>query len=147
MDYLKLLEHSYEETRHSHDETMGRLEYIGDHIFDFTTYDSEKSAVFAKKALEVCAAISNNKTFEYQKSEEGYLWYLLMINMPFFQGKLEWGTSIRGAWWDLYGKEEFELYSCGLFEDGKQIQEPLKFNEEQWMLFIFALSIFAEGEM
>ena len=145
MDYLKLLEHSYEETRDFLDKSMGRLEYIGNHIFDFTTYDGSMDSLFAQKAIEVCEAISNKETFEYQKTEDGYLWYLIMVNMPFFQGKLEWGTSIRGAWWDLHGKNEFELSSCGLFENGEQIQEPIKFNEEQWNQFITALSAFAEA--
>ena len=30
-----------------------------------------------------------------------------MINMPFLANKLEWGTSIRGAWFDDW--EEYEI--------------------------------------
>ena len=74
MDYLKLLEHSYEVTRNFLDETMGRLEYIGGHIFDFTTYDGSMDALFARKAIDVCKAISEKETFEYQEIEDGYLW-------------------------------------------------------------------------
>ena len=38
--------------------------------------------------------------FEYIEKEEQYTNYLIMINMPFLQDKLEWGSSVRGAWFD-----------------------------------------------
>lgn len=141
MDYLKLLEHSFEMDR-ERDTSMGRLEYLSINIFDFTTYDSAMDELFARKALEVCIAITDKQTFEYQNDEEGYKWYLIMANMPFFVGKLEWGTSIRGAWWALYGEKVFEVSSCGLYENGEQILEPLKFNKIQWDNFIKAVAAF-----
>jgi len=63
--YKQMLEHSYRIIP----EMMGcppesRLEYLGDYIFDFTTYDGEMSALFARKAVEVCAAINDRKTFD-----------------------------------------------------------------------------------
>lgn len=83
------------------DGELGRSEYLGDYIFDFTTYDGAMSDLFAKKAIEVCKAITDRTTFEYIKRIKDYQWYLTMVNMPFFQGKLNWGGSIRGAWWDF----------------------------------------------
>ena len=139
MDYLNLLEHSYKEikaTRGGHE--LERLEFLADDIFDFTTYESTISSMMAKKAIEVCKAISDKKTFDYIDSEEGNLWYLIMINMPFFKNKLEWGTSIRGAWWDLYSDKNFIIESCGLFENDEQLLE-LKLNEKQWGEFIEAM--------
>ena len=141
MDYLKLLEHSFKMDQ-ERDSSMSRLEYLSINIFDFTTYDSAMDELFAKKALEVCVAITYKQTFEYQKDEEGYKWYLIMVNMPFFAGKLEWGTSIRGAWWDSYRKEKFEFSSCGLYENDEQILEPLKFDEGQWDAFVKAMAAF-----
>lgn len=148
MDYLKLLEHSFQCLRKCDNEAMNisRLEYLSEHIFDFTTYDGAMDELFARKALDVCVAINDRNTFEYLESSEGYQWYLIMCNMPFFASKLEWGTSIRGAWWGMYGSQTFELSSCGLWEDGKPLAAPLKFNREQWEAFIAAMLEFVAGE-
>ena len=43
--------------------------------------------------------ISNKESFTFFEREEQYMWFIIMCNMPFFSGKIEWGTSIRGAWW------------------------------------------------
>ena len=53
--------------------------------------------------LEVIDVIINQTQFEYIKDEAKYLNYLTMVNMPFLSNKIEWGTSIRGAWFDEYG--------------------------------------------
>lgn len=55
------------------------------------------SVLFARKAVEVCAAINDRQTFDYINDPNDYLWYLLMCNMPFFAERLECGISIRGA--------------------------------------------------
>lgn len=149
---LKLLEHSFKMDQKRDNSrfrkiTMSRLEYLSINIFNFTTYDGAMDELFAKKALDVCVAITDKQTFEYQKDEENYKWYLIMVNMPFFVGKIEWGTSICGAWWKCYGNKLFELSSYGLYENDEQILEPLKFNEDQWTDFVKAMSTFvAAGE-
>ena len=139
MDYLNLLEHSYKETKiNTEAESIERLEFLADYIFDFTTYENVISSMMAEKAIEVCKAISHRQTFDYIATEDGNLWYLIMVNMPFFQDKLEWGTSIRGAWWDLHGDATFTIESCGLLEGDEQLLE-LKLNETQWNEFIQAM--------
>lgn len=130
---LALLEHSYTVTC-AHDETT-RLYYLADYIFDFTTYDSEMGELFASKALEVCAAITERKTFDYIKDREQYIWYLTMVNMPFFANRIEWGTSIRGAWWD----HSITFDSCGIWVGQEQCAEPVTFTQEQWGEFARAL--------
>jgi hypothetical protein len=139
MNYLELLNHSYnmEGSR-----KVSRLDYLSENIFNFTTYDSDIGSLFAKKAIEVCNAINNQQTFEYQKDPENYKWYILMVNMPFFTDKLEWASSIRGAWWNLRGNSAFKISSCGLWEQEDQLLE-LTLNAEQWDLFIKAVSDFA----
>ncbi len=107
------------------------------------TYDADASELFARKAVEVCEALSLKKTFAYIEKQEGCIWYLLMCNMPFFEHRLEWGTSIRGAWWG----EPVSLCSCGLWTDGgEQIQE-LKFSPPEWGEFISAVVAFAAPEI
>lgn len=81
-----------------------KLQYLGQYIFDFTTYDSEMDEYFAKKMIEVLKAIEERTTFEYIKKD--YINYLTMANMPFLYDNLDWGGSIRGAWFD-YAKPDF----------------------------------------
>jgi len=140
MNYLEMLEHSF-----LMDQNTERADFISESIFEITTYDSSVGELFGSKAVEVCKAINDKTTFEYIKNENDYKWYLLMVNMPFFQGKLEWGTSIRGAWWDLHCNKEFTINSCGLYENGRQILE-IKFNAEQWGRFVQALSDFLDAQ-
>lgn len=140
--YLGLLEHSFDVGK-ACGEFNNKLEFLSEHIFDFTTYDSEMASLLGGKALEVCTVINDKKTFDYIKDKDNYRWYLLMCNMPFFEGKLEWGTSIRGAWWSLYGDNVFELSSCGLYVEGEQLLD-LKLNEKQWDSFVKAMKGFIE---
>ncbi len=145
-DYRRMLDEGHAETNSFSGCQATRLEYLGDHIFNFTTYESEYSELFAKKALEVCAAISDSKTFEYIKEPEGRLWYLLMVNMSFFADKLEWGGSIRGAWWSEPPHKKIEFSSCGLFLDGVQLHETMEFTRDQWREFIAAVVAFSVEE-
>lgn len=140
-DYLKLLEHSYAMAVELDEcPPSSRLEYLGEQIFDFTTYDGEMSALFAGKAIEVCDAINNRATFDYTQDPDNYRWFLLMCNMPFFAGRLSWGTSIRGAWW-----ESDMLESCGLYGGDEQLL-LLNFTREEWGEFAAALVVFARSD-
>jgi hypothetical protein len=140
-DYLALLESSYEVSLADECPPLNHLEYLSDHIFDFTTYDGGIAALFASKAVEVCKALSDGATFDYINDAENYRWYLLMVNMPFFAGRLNWGGSIRGAWWDF---EQATFQSCGLYDDaGNQLAEPMEFTRDEWVRFIAAVIEFA----
>jgi hypothetical protein len=143
MNYLELLERSYQYEKAEGASTPdSRLEYLGDLIFEFTTYDSSMSRLFATKALEVCRAITEQTTFEYIANEEQYRWYLLMCNMPFFVPILEWGSSVRGAWW----VPTIILDSCGLYnEKGDQIR-TLTFSRVDWECFVRCMLLFAVPE-
>lgn len=142
MDYLKLFEDGYAETRKNLGHIIeNRLEYLGEIFFNFTTYDGDMAALFATKALEVCRAITYGRTYEYiRESEENHKWFLIMCNMPFFQGKLSWGGSIRGAWW------EYEItFGClGLWDGDEQISQDLFFKKPDWERFMTALFQFAD---
>lgn len=144
MDFLKLLEHSYKmQCRY---EDLGRYEYLSEHIFDFTTYDSDMSELFGKKALEMCLSINNKTTYDYIENEENHKWYLLMVNMPFFDKKLEWGTSIRGAWWTPSNSKLYNIYSCGLYKGQVQILEFV-LTMDQWCEFVKAMVEFTKLEI
>ncbi len=148
MDYLELLEHSYEVERTDGEcPPESRLEYLGEQIFDITTYDSEMSALFARKAVEVCFAINNRLTFDFIKEPNNYRWFLLMCNIPFFADRLGWGTSIRGAWWSAGPGNQIEFQSCGLWIGNNQCADGMKFSAEEWGKFISAVVEFASDEM
>ena len=140
-DYLRMFEDGHKETDSFNGEgRTSKLDYLANHIFDFTTYESEMSELFAIKAIEVCGAISDRKTFEYiDSNNDNRIWYLLMCNMPFFSERLEWGTSIRGAWWS----HPMKLDTCGLFWKGNQIIETMNFTEIEWEQFIEAVREFS----
>lgn len=143
MNYLEMLNHSYEQTRESLDDLdMGKLEFLGDHIFGFTTYEDQIVSLMTTKAIEVCEAISGRTTFDYISSEDGNLWYLIMVNMPFFRNRLEWGTSIRGAWWDHKAQI---IDSCALFENYQQLLK-IEIPKDKWPIFISAMAEFAESK-
>lgn len=146
-DYLRMLEEGHAETDAFEGQgRTSRLEYLADHVFNFATYESKYGELFSRRALEVCAAISAGRTFEYIKEPENRLWYLLMVNMPFFFDKLNWGTSIRGAWWDEPPDKKIEFSSCGLFLDGRQLPETMEFARDQWHEFIDAVVAYGIDE-
>ena len=61
-----------------------------------------------------------------------------MCNMPFFANRLDWGTSIRGAWWN-----DCTFQTCGLWNGYDQMLEQIKFTSEEWKRFINAVIEFA----
>ena len=127
--------------------TISRLTYLSHFIFHFTLYDSSMDEVFAKKALEVCEVILYELTYYYIKDKENYKWYLIMCNFPFFTKRISWGTSIRGAFWDVpFRQEKIEFSSCGLFKDHEQILD-LEFTLDEWKEFIGAVIEFGKREV
>jgi len=144
-NYPALLEHSYAvECAFNIDSghVLSRLEYLSEQIFNFTTYDSAMAELFGQKAIEVCKAILDGHTFKYIEAHERHIWYLTMVNMPFFAGRLDWGTSIRGAWWS-HGPVTFS--SCGLWIGEEQLSDVLNFSADEWKRFVASLIGFANG--
>lgn len=147
MDYLKLLEHSYDcQFAMFERSNEARLTFLSEGVFGFTLYDSHKDEFFARRAIEVCAAITEEKTYNYiSMADENYTWFLVMCNMPFFSERIEWGSSIRGAWWGSLHNRQIEFSSDVLWVDGEQFNETLEFSVEEWKHFIAALIEFAQG--
>lgn len=96
-----------------------KLEFIGNHIFDFTTYSSEIDVILAKRMLSVCSSILYGTTFDFiGKSDDNHIEFILMCNMPFLKEKIDWGTSIRGAFFsdDVYKIDnEYDIYDIKQF--------------------------------
>ncbi len=149
MDYKELLEYSFKHDNYVNEcHDRSRLAYLSEHVFDFTTYDSEMDELFARKAVEVSKAIYVMATYEYISfDEDSHKWYLIMCNMPFFAHRLEWGASIRGAWWINSAGFYYVLDSCGLWAEGEQIVEMMHLSGDEWAKFIRAVIDFAQPEM
>jgi hypothetical protein len=152
MDYDRLIEYSYNKHRelNAQEKDMSRLEYLGEYIFDFTTYDSDLSEFFAKKAIEICKALVDRTTYQYIDDPENCKWYTIICHMPFFSERINWGGSIRGAWWDH--REHYEASNYGLYDekaDGRSYQQmgELHFTRDEWIAFVTALINFAKVEM
>lgn len=120
-----------------------RMEFLTDYIFGFTLYDSAMAEIFGQKAIEVCRAITEKTTFEFIENTGNHQWFLVMCHMPFFATRIEWGTSIQGAWWGT-GGNRLTYESTGLFLDGDQIIDPIEFNLGEWNEFVLAIVEFAE---
>lgn len=73
--------------------------FLSDAIIGITTYDDGLSAEFGKIVLDTLIQIKNRSTFEYIKDETNYKNYILSCN--FIESWLEWGSSIRGAWFNV----------------------------------------------
>lgn len=109
MKYTNILNADYKEQKEERirtgaEDELSKLEYLSHRVFDFNTYDSDIDVLFSKLMIDTITAIHTRTTFEYQKTD--YQNYLLMVNMTFLADKLEWGTSIRGAWFE---EKEFKL--------------------------------------
>lgn len=141
MDYLKILENSFLKEKENDDQLDNRFEFLSVNVFNFTTYDSSMDILFGQKAVEVCNAISDRRTFDYIENKDNYQWYIIMCNMPFFKNKISWGTSIRGAFWDIWGDDKSIIY-VDLYDDNEQITS-ISVDNKEWHEFITAICKFA----
>lgn len=91
--------------------------FLSSAIVGITTYNDDLSAEFGKMILDTLIQIKNRTTFEYIKDENNYKNYILSCN--FIESWLNWGTSIRGAWFDGKIKVDEPLINVGY--DGDEI--------------------------
>ena len=143
MNYKELLEHSFEVSKNDECPPKSRIQFLSQNIFDFTTYSDAMDEILGRKAILLCEAIQDKSTFEFIKNDVDHETYITMVNMKFFARRLDWGTSIRGAWW-MHTQRDLESY--GLYEDEDQIMK-LKFEVGEWENFIASLIAFAKPEI
>jgi len=88
--------------------------FLSDAICNITTYDDDLSLEFGNMIYDTMEVIFERKTFEYIKHDENYIKYILSCH--FIEDWLDWGTSIRGAWFN-YFDAKFEpkgAYLCNI---------------------------------
>ena len=86
--------------------------WISNYVFGLTTYDGELDELFCRKIIEVCKVILDRKNFEYIKDKENYINYILVCQILEKHGWINWGTSIRGAWFEDLDEEDNGKLLC-----------------------------------
>lgn len=83
--------------------------FIASNLLGLDTYDPVLDEIFTKDILEVFKVIKNRENFEYIKDEANYLKFITVVNLVGV-GLLDWGCSIRGAWFgECYDSCNFTL--------------------------------------
>lgn len=116
-----------------------KYEWAASSVFNLTTYDVGLDELFVKKILEVCKVILNGTNFEYIKDEINYHTYILVCQLLKEMNWIDWGTSIRGAWFNDFAVDEevSPLFVPHTYEDRliypskENIRELIKFVEEE----------------
>lgn len=130
IDYMGMLERGH--AAGMEDGEWSKLTYLAECIFNFCTDEDGVSEILATKAVEVCRALNTNSTYEYYEANQDPPWYLIMMNMPFFDDKTDFGVSVRASWWD-WGEIKFR--AMGICGDG-ELTEIESFTNEEWKRFI-----------
>ena len=108
-------------------------------IFGLTTYDGALSEMFVKAILEVCKVILDGTNFEYIMNQPDYIKYILVCQLLDEFHWIEWGTSIRGAWFEEYPgskakpileEQEWSEYNDDLGEWEKHVIPSVPFSKE-----------------
>jgi hypothetical protein len=94
-----------------------RLAFLSESVLGLCTYDMDLDVYFGREIFEVMKVIYNKKNFEYIKDEDNYKIFMLVCNLLNKNHWIEWGTSIRGCWFNEsenimlneYSQETFEL--------------------------------------
>ena len=100
-----------------------KYEWAASHIFDLATYDSSLDELFVKKILEVCRVILERQNFEYIKDDDNYITFIGVCQRLNSLGWIDWGSSIRGAWFDNM-PDTFDgspMLNCYDYEDSPTI--------------------------
>lgn len=141
MTALEIYRTRYNEEKTWSVEEPSKLEWVATSVFDLVTYDGDLDERFAKDILEVCKVILEKRNYEYIEDEQNYVKYILVCQLLDKNYWINWGTSIRGAWFEVNESkdilDEFEWWS-----DKHHVIEGVPFTPEN----LKALIDFVEEE-
>ena len=83
-----------------------KYEWIAGDVFNLTTYDGSLDELFTTKIIEVCKVILNRENFDYIRDDTNYIPYILVCQVLKNLNWIEWGTSIRGAWFERQCRDQ-----------------------------------------
>lgn len=118
MDYfIEKLNKNFE-IANEHSGTISKTKYIASYIFNIASYDDDIEKDITNDLLQVVNAISYWKTFEYiKKCKDNHKNYIIMCNLLDKDNLIEWGTSIRGAWFQINEHKLFDNILVSAFRD------------------------------
>ena len=109
--YLETLE--MQDADDFRDTLDNRYGWLSSWFFDVTTYDGDLDIEFGKNIYEVMLQIYNRTVFDYIKDENKYKTYIIVCNLFISFKLLDWGTSIRSAWFDFGEYHPYLLNGAG----------------------------------
>ena len=78
-----------------------KYQFLSNLVFGLGAYDDEIEEKWGKAIFEVMCAIRDRKTFEYIDIDDThYERYLLVCQLLNQNNWINWGSSIRGAWFE-----------------------------------------------
>lgn len=83
-------------------ETTVRLMFLSNGVVGLNTYDDALDYEYGKMIHDTMIQIKEGTTFEYIKNPDDYRKYITSCN--FIDGWIDWGTSIRGAFFAHDGR-------------------------------------------
>lgn len=138
MDVKELYKANYETSQELLSRTDTKYHWAAFNVFGLTTYDGELDELFVKDIIEVCKVIFDRTNYEYILNRENYIKYVLVCQMLDKHNWINWGSSIRGAWFDRSGclgieskdiMDELEWWDYNL-EEPHCVIEKVPFTEE-----------------
>ena len=99
MNVKELLKAHYDFYADCYDDAS-KYKWAASNVFDLTTYDGDLDERFVKAIIEVCKVIFEKSNFNYIEGDGNYVKYILVCQLLDKFQWIEWGTSIRGAWFD-----------------------------------------------
>lgn len=115
---------------------MSKYEWAASEIFGLVTYDGDLDKLFVERICDVCKYIAAGKTFEFiNMSEENYITFILVCQVLYKKNWINWGTSIRGAWFDD-GCGDYILDWWVEYCNGRRVDFKIPFNTENLLLLI-----------
>lgn len=123
MTTLDIYRAQYETQKELLGKEYSKYEWAALNIFGLVTYDSGMDELLVKNILEVCKVILKHRNYEYINNENNYLKYIIVCQLLHNLRWIEWGTSIRGAWFEEYN---FKPWGCDEAVTSEDILEELE---------------------
>lgn len=136
MTAKEIYEAHYKEYSSTFKHEVSKYEWASRNIFDLITYDEHIDEVLVKYCLIVLDTILYRTTYEFIKSEDNYIVYIVVCQLLNEFGWIDWGTSIRGAWFNdssICIRPILKEYNWFEYEDGKPVNKsisPVYFNSD-----------------
>lgn len=116
-------------------------EWAASYIFGLSTYDGELDEHFVKIIIDVCKTIDSRNTFKMiEQSDVYYIAYIIVCQLLKHKNWIDWGTSIRGAWFDYGNRDAEPIY------DGGGILPDVPFTKDNFATLIDFVEEKSKGE-